>query len=54
MLEASRKGQEAKKKFQADYSEVQKERDKIIHTDMTGFVWVIYQKANGQKANGQK
>ena len=54
VLEASREGQEAKKKFQSDYSKVHKERDKILRTDMTGFVWVIYQKTNGQKANGQK
>lgn len=37
------------KKFQEDYTILRKEREKFIRAEMTGFVWVFYQKSEDQK-----
>lgn len=36
--------EEAQKQFQEAYATLQKQRDAIVRTDRTGFVWVIHQK----------
>ena len=54
VMDASREGKDAQNKFQEAYSKLRKDRAKIIAEDMTGFVWVIYQKVSNQKGNGQK
>ena len=37
------------KEFQLVYAELRKEREKFMREEMTGFVWVIYQKVDDQK-----
>jgi len=44
---------EAQKKWREQYEALEKERDEFARQEMTGFVWLLRQKANGQKANGQ-
>ena len=45
--------EEAQKKWREQYEALEKERDEFAREEMTGFVWLLRQKANGKTASGQ-
>jgi hypothetical protein len=46
-VEGTKGAEAAMKKYEDDYADLRKEREKFVTDERTGFVWVLYQKSVG-------
>ena len=49
--EGAKGAEAAMKKFDDDYADLRKEREKFVNDERTGFVWVLYQKSAGTQTS---